>query len=52
MSRENIGYTMILLICCVGPLLWMGIGIAAYKRYLRRGLGGFIPKIRTDGVHR
>jgi len=52
MSRENIGHTLILLICCIGPVLWMGIGIAAYKRFQRRGISGFIPKIRTEGLHR
>lgn len=49
---NNTGQIIILFFCCVWPFIGAVIGIAAYRRYVRRGLTGFIPKIRTGGYER
>lgn len=49
MIGHNAGQWMILVLCCVWPLICSILSILAYRRYQRRGLGSFFPKIRTAG---
>ena len=40
---RNPGYMLLLVLCCVWPLISATIGIWAYKRWQRYGLGSFFP---------
>lgn len=45
---NNIGPRLLLLICCIWPLIVSGLTLWIYRRFQSRGLLGFIPRLRRQ----